>query len=306
MEGSETRPPFGPDRVGARGWWQDEFLPEDHDPSSLLETLFGLEPDGTWRHVHGRETFPWPGREHLVVKRYEGGEARDWWYERLRDGELPRSPGRREAENLHSLTADGIPVPRVLAWVEEDAARRHPGLAGRTGRSALVMERIPHEASLRLALTRAPADERVRLGGALLDLVSRLHGRGWYHRDLYLEHVVQRADGELCLLDLGRARREESPRERWFIKDLAALYISTPGSVPPRARLRFLASWLARRKLVTPGLRRRRSELRRWSRVIEAKGRRMARHAPRAADADGAARAGEDARSPKAAEGEPS
>ncbi|MFT5291409.1 MAG: tRNA A-37 threonylcarbamoyl transferase component Bud32 [Planctomycetota bacterium] len=296
MDGSSLPEPLGPDRTGAWGWWCTGFRPEGDSPGALLEDLFGLASDRAWRRVRGRETFPWPGEEDLVVKRFQGGEARDWWFERLREGELPRSPGRREAENLMALAADGLPAPRAVAWVEEDSARRRPGLPGTGGRSALVMERIEYQRTLRQALASADPLERERLGVALLELVAKLHGSGWYHRDLYLDHVVQLDNGELCLLDLGRARRQESPRERWFIKDLAALYSSTPGAIPPRARLRFLARWLKRRRGATPGSRRRRSDLRRWSRVIQAKAKRLAQHAPRAADHEGAARAVQDQR----------
>ena len=265
-------------------------------PGALLKDLFGLGSTGAWRRVRGRETLPWPGEEELVVKRFQGGEARDWWYERLREGELPRSPGRREAENLMALAVDGLPAPRAVAWVEEDAARRRPGLPGTGGRSALVMERVEYRATLRQALAGADAPERERLGTDLLKLVAKLHGNGWYHRDLYLDHVVLLEGGGLCLLDLGRARREEAPRERWFIKDLAALYSSAPGVISPRARLRFLARWLKQRRGATPGLRRRRNELRRWSRVVQAKAKRLAQHAPRAADPEGAAREAQDQR----------
>ncbi len=296
MDGSSPPEPQGPDRTGARGWWCAGFRPEGGSPGELLEDLFGLAGDGAWRRVRGRETFPWPGTEDLVVKRFQGGEARDWWFERLREGELPRSPGRREAENLMALAAEGLPAPRAVAWVEEDSARRRPGLPGTGGRSALVMERIEYRTTLRQALANAGPAEREQLGTALLELVAKLHGNGWYHRDLYLDHVVQLENGGLCLLDLGRARRQESPRERWFIKDLAALYSSAPGAIPPRARLRFLARGLKRRRAATPGLRRRRSELRRWSRVVQAKAKRLAQHAPRAADHEGAARAVEDQR----------
>ena len=108
--------------------------------------------------------------------------------------------------------------------------------------------------------------------------VARLHELGWYHRDLYLEHfvVVERdGDRELCLLDVGRARRESRPRRRWFVKDLAALCFSAPPSVSRAERLRFLVRWLAHSGRGGATSRRE------WARAVLSKVRRMAAHVPR-------------------------
>jgi hypothetical protein len=51
-------------------------------------------------------------------------------------------------------------------------------------------------------------------------------------------------DGELALLDAGRARHAKSPRSRWFVKDLAALSSSAPPALAT-ARLRFAARYFA-------------------------------------------------------------
>jgi len=229
----------------------------------------------------GRETFGWPGREELVVKRTSGGEARDWWYELLRD-DAPRSPGRREAENLLMLRDDGLPAPRALAWVEEREATKHPSLGGRGRRSAVVMEHVPHARTLRDELAATTADQvRTRLD-ELARLVANLHDAGWYHRDLYLQHFVARDDdGALVLLDVGRARKEDEPRERWFVKDLAALLHSAPPTIDRPARMRFLRDWLAGRGLEGTAARRR------WARAVLGKERRLAAHAPRHVDPGG-------------------
>jgi tRNA A-37 threonylcarbamoyl transferase component Bud32 len=257
------------------------FAPDFEPPAELsrsygecLAALFGLEP-ATWlRRVPGRETFAWPGQTRWIVKRFVGGEPRDFWYERLRGG--TRSCARREAENLQQLAADGFAVPRALAWFEEAAACRHPRLAGRRGRSALVMERVPHTETLRGRLARASASELRSWNDRLAEYVVRLHAAGWYHRDLYLQHFVLVAE-ELALLDVGRARREANPRTRWFVKDLAALLHSAPDSLSRGERLRFLRAWLA-------GMGEGGDATRSWAAAIGTKARQLAAHEPRLVD----------------------
>jgi len=263
-----------------------ELPPElSRSNGACLEALFALAPEAWLRRVPGRETFGWPGDARWVVKRVVGGEPRDYWYERLRGPGGARSPARREAENLEQLAADGFAVPRVLAWFEEPAARRHPGFAGRGGKSALVMERAPHVETLRGRLARSTAVERRRWLAQLARYVGRLHARGWYHRDLYLQHFVlvdssgasARDEAQLVLLDVGRARREPAPRRRWFVKDLAALLHSAPASVTRAERLRFLRAWLAALGPDAGGARA-------WVAAVVAKERRLAAHAPRVID----------------------
>ena len=85
------------------------------------------------------------------------------------------------------------------------------------------MERVPHAETLRGRLAGASATERRSWCERLVEYVARLHAAGWYHRDLYLQHFVLAEQAqELALLDVGRARRETSPRTRWFVKDLGA------------------------------------------------------------------------------------
>ena len=213
----------------------------------------------------------------FVLKRLRGDSARERWYERLR-GRPPRSPARRECENLAALRADGLPVPRPLAWLEQPAA---------PGRSAVAMEFVEHRQTLRARLAEAGPDERARWLERLLELSLRLHGRGWYHRDYYLEHLVlptRREEGPLVLLDAGRARREARPRRRWFVKDLAALLSSAPPAVTRAERLRFLARWLEGTGHGGRASSDARGARRAWARRVLAKARRLAAHAPRFED----------------------
>ena len=139
------------------------------------------------------------------------------------------------------------------------------------------MGHVEHRATLREELGTGDATRRRARLAALGELVARLHAAGWYHRDLYLHQVVVRPDGELCLFDLGRARRERRPRVRWFVKDLAALLASAPPAVTRAERLRFLAGWLT-------GTGRAPGELRPFARRVMAKAARLAAHAPKHTD----------------------
>ncbi|MBK7643352.1 MAG: hypothetical protein IPJ19_09905 [Planctomycetes bacterium] len=177
-----------------------------------------------------------------------------------------RSPAEVEHANLRDLEADGLPVPHPLGW---DVRRERLARC-----SVVAMERIEHTQTLRDRLFRAPEGERRDLAERLLTLVVRLHAAGWYHRDLYLQHLVLREE-ELVLLDVGRARRDRAPRRRWFVKDLAALLHSTPRNVSVRARLEFLARYLDARGIT------RRAERRAWLAAILRRAERTARHTPR-------------------------
>jgi len=229
-----------------------------------LRRLARLPAGEALRRGPDRETFFWrtPAGERVIVKRYRGGRPLEAWRERFQ-GRPGRSPARREYENLQALAALGLPVPRALACHEEGSL------------SLVVMECFTPLVSLRERLSAEPAQARA-LALPLLELVARFHGAGWYHRDLYLDHLVLVGRPErLALIDLERARRDRRPRPRWFVKDMAALWHSTPPGVEPRLAARFLRTWLDRR-----GVRGRR-ERRRWFRAIRSKARRMAAHVPR-------------------------
>jgi len=260
--------------------------PEGAD--ARVPVLLAARPERYLRRMPGRETFVWPSsaidlpspslgaesdsganRGRMIVKRHRASAGRAW-LDRLR-GRHAGSPGRREYEALAELSAAGLPVPRPLSWCARD------------GWSAVAMELVEHRETLRGALARARGTETRQLVEELADVVARLHGQGWYHRDLYLEHVVVRrerhrdgaASGRLCLIDLGRARREVAPRRRWFVKDLAALLHSAPPELEPAARLRFFARYLRLRGV------RDRAEARGWARAVERKRARLAGHRPR-------------------------
>jgi hypothetical protein len=246
---------------------------------AFVGRLLAAAPDAldgdVLRRMPGRVTLRLaaPGGRPLVVKRTEGPAERDGlarWLRRFRLGagsETSACPARREFEALATLGALGLQVPAPLAWGRRVELERSVGI--------VVMALVPHAESLRQRLARVPADA-ARFAPELAALVARLHGAGWYHRDLYLEHVVVEASTErLVLLDLARARGERAPRRRWFVKDLGAL-ASTPG-VDEAARCRFFELYCDLRG-IPPSARGA------WVRAILARARRIARHVPRHAD----------------------
>ena len=245
--------------------------------SAELEALALSAPTALLRRGPGRETFHWrtAGGLETVVKRFQRGPGLEGWRERLH-ARPARGPARREYEHLGELAALGLSVPAALACHESP---------GSGGPSLVVMERIAHRSTLRQRLERHPG-EATRWLAPLLELVTGLHRAGWYHRDLYLDHLLvatsrgavqpgREGPERLVLIDVGRARREIRPRRRWFVKDLAALWHSTPAGVSRSVAMRFLRAWLLAR-----GIDGRRAQ-RRFLRAVLAKERRMAGHIPR-------------------------
>ena len=285
-EHPEPRPRAG--SAGVQGWVDPTWRPAPEvllgDPAEALAALWSLEPERFLRQVPRRETLVWtpPGYAGtLVVKRLAGDLTRDLWYERLRWRERA-SPARREARNLRGLTLSGFAVPRALAWFEQLTSGAGEGTSGRL--SALVMQYVDHSEHLRERLESGVLgeEERARLDHLAAE-VARLHLAGWYHRDLYLEHVILTGSEprDMVLLDAGRARRERSPRERWFVKDVAALLHSAPEVVPAHARLRFLSRYMDERGLLDAGARRA------FQRSVERKAASLAAHDPRFVDLGG-------------------
>lgn len=125
--------------------------------------------------------------------------------------------------------------------------------------------------------------------------VARLHGAGWYHRDLYLQHCVlavspgspaspgSTAEGpdaaRIVLLDFGRARRGARVRRRWFEKDLAALAASAPESLREALLGSLIPAYLEARGLPSSGARS-------WGRWVRWRARRMNARVPRHTDAN--------------------
>jgi tRNA A-37 threonylcarbamoyl transferase component Bud32 len=238
------------------------------DTAFAARDFLGVEVASWLRRTQGRETFssgPTAGSPAGCIVKRTSLPERGWM--RPFRSRAARAAGRREHENLVALDRAGVLVPRAMGWASDDGGEHGPV-------SVVVMERIPHTGTLRDELEHADARLRRARSAELLDLVVRLHGQGFHHRDLYLQHFLVRAgDGALVLIDVGRVRRGR--RARWLVKDLAALLHSTPEAVTSRDKLRFAAGWLDARGITRRGARRR------FLRAVERKRARIAAHVPR-------------------------
>lgn len=150
---------------------------------------------------------------------------------------------------LHRLRAAGIPCPQPIALAEVIEHQKEL-------RSALLMAAVPGEALERLLPTWTRDDRPLMSKANRLsaDLVARLHGSGYFHRDLYLSHLffdlTSSASELLHLIDLQRIIRPEVGRYRWMVKDLASMNYSAPAPlITATDRLRWLKAYLGVPKL---------------------------------------------------------
>ncbi len=155
-----------------------------------------------------------------------------------------KTPAAAEWEAIRLFRRAGLRVMRPVAF-GEDVEKG----------SVIWVERAPGEPLDDLLRRRRVPDrirrELVREAGAIL---GRMRRRDLHHRDFYACHLFADLSappgGRLTLIDLQRARRRPRLRERWTVKDAAALLYSAPR--PPVTRtdlVRFLRACFAVEKL---------------------------------------------------------
>ncbi|GEM_PF-5155161 len=171
------------------------------------------------------------------------------------------SPPRTEIYWSDRLGSLGILTPVPLLLAEEGP---------REGRSALVTRAV--EDALPLDRIQEPPPPGLIDGAARL--VAELHREGLVHRDLYLNHLLRDAQGEIWLADLQRMMEPRTFFERWRVKDLAALLHSAPTQAGGTPALRFFLSYARRLGLE-------RKALRPLLRKITKKEKKMRSHKPR-------------------------
>jgi hypothetical protein len=141
-------------------------------------------------------------------------------------------------------------------------------------RSAVLIAGAPGQ-SLERWVQSHPERVSPVLRDHLARFVQRFHHAGYVHRDLYLSHIFLDLHGandpSFRLIDVLRVHKPRWRRQRWFVKDLAALNYSTPAGVATTAdRVRWLQVYL--------GVSRLRAGDKVLVRQIVAKTRRVARH----------------------------
>jgi hypothetical protein len=213
---------------------------------------------GRWILHAGHQRLSVYLKRHYRLPRWQGVLAALWpgkgW-----------SPGIQEFRHLQWARAQGFPVPAAVA------AGEFIGPWGRL-QSFLAVEELVgmlplHEAIPAAAHALAPADFARWKRGLIAELVRLtrdLHGRRWFHKDLYLCHFYVPAEdtgrlpewrGRVHLIDLHRLARHPWTWHFWQVKDLAQLlYSSEIEGVTARDRLRF---WRAYRGGQPGGLLRR-------------------------------------------------
>jgi heptose I phosphotransferase len=166
-----------------------------------------------------------------------------------RSGSGVSSLAGNEWEWTRRLTNDGIPCVQAVAFGEEFTGSHER-------RSAILTAGVPGQSLERWVVQWRDADRLTiqRLITATAALISRLHGQGYIHRDLYLSHVFYDPsppiERSLSLIDLQRVIRPRWRFRRWMVKDLASLNFSTPSRLVSRTdRVRWLRRYLGTEKL---------------------------------------------------------
>jgi len=147
------------------------------------------------------------------------------------------SQGAREWENNMRLMRYGLPVAALAAWGEN----RESSFFASRDRGGVPLDDVLR----RRPAHSGPCDGEVRdLARAAGRLVGAFHRAGFFHRDLYLCHILLE-EGRLIFIDLQRLEEGYLFERRGQIKDLAALlYSSRDLPITETDRLRFLAAYL--------------------------------------------------------------
>ena len=163
------------------------------------------------------------------------------------------SPARQEWDAISQLRQFGFDVPEPVAFGESLSAFGSPR------RSFMVTREVAGPQLDDLLAEGFPdphgRGERAARDQVLRDvsgMIRRFHGSGFFHRDLYLCHLIVAEDerwGRPYVIDLGRVEQQDRPRRRWLVKDLAALQHSAPPTVTRADRLRFVLNYLCKSRL---------------------------------------------------------
>lgn len=180
-----------------------------------FEQFMALPATNVVRAVPGRSTIQVViDGTTLYLKRYEAGYL---------------SPGKKLLRLLHW---PGFDDEAAREWRKMHLLRQHgfltatPIALGRQGfASFLLQQEITGGVPADEYLQTLDLPARRQLLRQIGELARRLREAGFIHKDLYLKHIFV-ADGQLYLIDLQRVLGPRSHRERWYMKDAAALAFS--------------------------------------------------------------------------------
>jgi len=141
------------------------------------------------------------------------------------------TPGRVEARNVGSLSADGIEVMRLVAYGEKlhlngliESFVLTEELQGYTQLDTFLVDRFK-PCDPQKTTKRDP--DLNHLICKVADVAKRFHEAGYNHRDLYCCHffIKEPRPGqfEIRMIDLQRVQNRRCFRRRWLVKDLAQL-----------------------------------------------------------------------------------
>ncbi|MFA5864975.1 MAG: lipopolysaccharide kinase InaA family protein [Phycisphaerae bacterium] len=213
-----------------------------------------LHKPGLGRRVRMRfETFLAGSRIWLYLKRVRRPKLSDQ-LDRILCGTVRHSGCWHERYMIKQLGLHRIPAPVVVAYSEKM-------FFGYERAGALVSQGIVGQ-SLEKFIPKhfsRPADEgelrrRRNWIRQAAGLIGRFHRGGFCHRDLYLSHIFigfkKNGDPVFYLIDLARVFKMRFQKERWFIKDMAALNFSSPRkNISNTDRMRFFKKYLGENKL---------------------------------------------------------
>lgn len=224
---------FGVVRSGGRNWyvrrsqWPAEKETVIAAPDAFLSKAKVLKA--------GRSSTVGAGSG-LVLKRYNFRR----WYNPAKDLFRP-SKGRRSFQRAYHLELTGIRTARALAAADDR-------IAGLPVRSFFVMEEIAGA----VPLPHWTAEKSKALV-AVAELMARLHGEGFTHRDLKDNNIVFDREADPHLIDLDGLRfLGASPTDAEAASDLARLAAGAPRwrqKISRADRARFLKTYCRARAL---------------------------------------------------------
>lgn len=256
-------------RVALRTRWRHGFLADSGAFLAEFLRARGEEPEGlpATDPLDDRAAMPLvralPDRENRTLG--TGPDGRPLFFVKLfpptRRG---WSPAMREVASIDLFQRKGLLVNRLAAYAEDADKGSLVAVHGCAGEP---LDDLLRGGTVTAAERRALAVQTARIW-------RRMRESGLRHRDAYPCHLfVARTDTpprfELRLIDLTRAGEAPWPRERWFVKDAAALWHGLPK--PPVTRtdaVRWLREYFRVPKLTRAA--------KRFARAVAAKERRVA------------------------------